>query len=53
MKLGLKRNEVKLSQYSDEWEQEFTKIKQALLKVLPQLQDKIEHIGRSNQRNDC
>lgn len=45
MKLGLKRNQVKLSQYSNEWEQEFIIIKQELLNVFPLLQDRIEHIG--------
>ncbi|MCE4047933.1 MULTISPECIES: GrpB family protein [Bacillaceae] len=45
MKLGLRRNEVKLSQYSMQWDKEYIKIKQAILHVLPQLRNRVEHIG--------
>ncbi|MGD7043037.1 GrpB family protein [Jeotgalibacillus proteolyticus] len=45
MKLGLKRNEVKLEDYTPEWKEEFTRIKQEIMQNAAIEETRIEHIG--------
>jgi GrpB-like predicted nucleotidyltransferase (UPF0157 family) len=45
MRLGLKRDEVKLEAYNEEWKEEFLSVKQAILKATPINESRIEHIG--------
>ncbi|MCM3406052.1 GrpB family protein [Cytobacillus oceanisediminis] len=45
MKLGLKRDEVRLEEHSVEWQKEFYKVKQDILNSTPIQENRIEHIG--------
>lgn len=45
MKLGLKQDEVRLEDYTLEWQKEFRRVKQDILVVTPIEQNRIEHIG--------
>lgn len=45
MKLGLNKNEVKLVPYTSEWNTEFTRVKDELLKFSDIKADCIDHIG--------
>ncbi|NRG45600.1 GrpB family protein [Bacillus sp. CRN 9] len=45
MKLGLKRDEVRLESHTVEWEKEFHKVKQDILNSTPIQEKQIEHIG--------
>ncbi|MDG5471230.1 GrpB family protein [Jeotgalibacillus sp. ET6] len=45
MKLGLKRNEVKLEDYTPEWKDEFTRIKKEVVQTTEIEENRIEHIG--------
>lgn len=45
MKLGLKSNEVKLVPYTEEWTNEFQKVKQEIIKATGIDDSSIEHIG--------
>jgi len=45
MKLGLKRDEVKLVPYDDEWENEFLRVKLEILNHTIVEADRIQHIG--------
>ncbi len=44
MKLGLKRDEVRLEEHSVEWQKEFYKVKQDILNSTPIQENRIEHI---------
>ncbi len=48
MQLGLKKNEIRLEKYTDEWPDEFTKIKNELLKHTQLEEYRIEHIGSTS-----
>ncbi len=45
MELGLKRDEVRLVEYTDEWNEEFIRIKKELVNYTELDADRIEHIG--------
>ena len=45
MKLGLKRDEIKLADFTPEWNDEFIRIKKEILKNLNIESDRVEHIG--------
>lgn len=45
MKLGLKRNEIRLVPYADEWHKEFMNVKQNILNSTPIQERQIEHVG--------
>ncbi len=45
MRLGLKRDEVKLEAHTEEWKEEFLSIKQEILNATPINEGRIEHIG--------
>ncbi|WP_096272170.1 GrpB family protein [Paucisalibacillus globulus] len=45
MRLGLKRDEVRLETFTDEWQKNFFNIKQDILKSTPLQEERIEHIG--------
>jgi len=45
MRLGLKRNEVRVETFTDEWQKNFFSVKQDILKSTPLQEDRIEHIG--------
>lgn len=45
MKLGLKRDEVRLEPHTVEWQKEFHRVKQDILKYTPIQENRIEHIG--------
>ncbi|AND41456.1 GrpB family protein [Cytobacillus oceanisediminis] len=45
MKLGLKRNEVRLVPYAAEWHKEFVNVKQSILNSTPIQERQIEHVG--------
>lgn len=45
MKLGLKRDEVRLETYTVEWHKEFHRVKQEILKSTPIQENRIQHIG--------
>ncbi|MGE8207012.1 GrpB family protein [Heyndrickxia sp. NPDC080065] len=45
MKLGLKRDEVRLEVHTVEWQKEFHKVKQNILNSTPIQETRIEHIG--------
>ena len=48
MKLGLKRGEVKVQTYNDQWVGEFQKVKQEILQVTSIPESHIEHIGSTS-----
>lgn len=45
MKLGLKRDEVRLEAHTVEWQKEFQRVKQDILNSTPIQEKRIEHIG--------
>ncbi|MCJ7842815.1 GrpB family protein [Lederbergia sp. NSJ-179] len=45
MKLGLKRDEVRLEPHTVEWEEEFHRVKQVILNSTPIHESRMEHIG--------
>lgn len=45
MKLGLKRDEVRLEPHTVEWQKEFHRVKQDILNSTPIQENRIEHIG--------
>ncbi|GIN59970.1 hypothetical protein J8TS2_42890 [Lederbergia ruris] len=45
MKLGLKRDEVRLEPYTVEWKEEFHRVKQVILNSTPIHESRIEHVG--------
>ncbi|WP_042147763.1 GrpB family protein [Paucisalibacillus sp. EB02] len=45
MRLGLKRDEVRLETFTDEWQKNFLSIKQDILTSIPLQENRIEHIG--------
>lgn len=45
MQLGLKRDEVKLVEYTPAWKDEFTRVKNELLQNVKLAENQIEHIG--------
>lgn len=45
MTLGLENNEVRLVEYTTEWQEEFSRVKEQLLQVTDLLPDQIEHVG--------
>ncbi|MEH7304121.1 GrpB family protein [Neobacillus drentensis] len=45
MKLGLKRDEVRVEPHNVEWEKEFLRVKQEILNSTPIQENRIEHIG--------
>lgn len=45
MKLGLRGDEVKLVAYTEEWQEEFDRTKQAILQATSINESRIEHIG--------
>ncbi|HLS35690.1 MAG TPA: GrpB family protein [Bacillota bacterium] len=45
MKLGLKRDEVRLVAYTNEWEKEFQRVKQGIIHATSISENRIEHIG--------
>lgn len=45
MELGLKRNEVKLVEYDQNWEIEFNETKKSIIKYTNLYEDEIQHIG--------
>jgi len=48
MKLGLKRDEVKLDIYTPEWSNEFDRVKNAIIKNTKIAEQQIEHIGSTS-----
>ena len=48
MKLGLKRDEVRLVGYTADWQDEFLKVKQDILNSTPIKENRIEHIGSTS-----
>ncbi|MBT2636904.1 GrpB family protein [Bacillus sp. ISL-39] len=48
MKLGLKRDEVKLDTYTPEWSNEFDRVKNAIIKNTKIAEQQIEHIGSTS-----
>ncbi|MEK3953545.1 GrpB domain, predicted nucleotidyltransferase, UPF0157 family [Psychrobacillus psychrotolerans] len=51
MKLGLLKNEVKLSPYDGEWGKEFDRVKLEILEATGLLEDRIQHIGSTAIKN--
>lgn len=45
MRLGLKKDEVRLEPYSPEWKKEFKYVKQAIMNYTNLSEDRIQHIG--------
>ncbi|GAA4062159.1 hypothetical protein GCM10022410_06260 [Amphibacillus indicireducens] len=45
MKLGLKQNEVRIVEYTPEWNAEFDKVKEELIENTSLDENRIEHIG--------
>jgi GrpB-like predicted nucleotidyltransferase (UPF0157 family) len=45
MRLGLKRDEVKLEAHTEEWKEEYLRVKQEILNATPINEVRIEHIG--------
>ena len=45
MRLGLKRDDIRLVEYTPKWKEEFGRVKQAILKSTPIPENRIEHIG--------
>jgi len=45
MKLGLKRDEIKLVPYTEDFHQEFCIVKEEILAAVPIDENRIEHIG--------
>jgi GrpB-like predicted nucleotidyltransferase (UPF0157 family) len=45
MKLGLKRDEIRLDRYNHEWRKEFEKVKNAIFENTKIAEHRIEHIG--------
>lgn len=45
MELGLKRDEVRLVAYTEEWKKEFQRVKQAIVHATSISKNRIEHIG--------
>lgn len=45
MKLGLENNEVRLVEYTTEWQKEFSRVKEQLLQATSLLPHQIEHVG--------
>lgn len=45
MKLGLENNEVRLVEYTIEWQEEFARVKEQLLQATSLLPHQIEHVG--------
>ncbi|MBU5466165.1 GrpB family protein [Virgibacillus sp. MSJ-26] len=51
MRLGLKRNEVKLVPYTDQWHNEFLKVKKDIQSYTDINKERIEHIGSTSIKN--
>lgn len=51
MKLGLKNDEVKLVPYTEEWNSEYRRVKQAIQKNINMLDNHIQHIGSTAIKN--
>lgn len=45
MELGLKRDEVRLVAYTEEWKKEFQRVKQEIVHATSISKNRIEHIG--------
>ena len=45
MRLGLKNDEISLSVYTDEWNEEFSRVKKEIIKYTSIKENRIEHIG--------
>ncbi|WP_062110480.1 GrpB family protein [Bacillus niameyensis] len=51
MKLGLKRDEVRLEPYTVEWQKEFQRVKKDILNSVSIHENRIEHIGSTAIKN--
>lgn len=51
MRLGVKRDEVRLEAHCDEWKKEFLRVKQDILNATPIQENRIEHIGSTAIKN--